>query len=98
MQQMRLSLFYNLQDVIRKSDFHRKYDLLFQSLDLSAVRDTNTGIGRTGYSRHTMLRAFIVKHLEGIKSVLDTSTRILQSSRHENACSDRFPRARAPIG
>jgi len=69
MQQMRFSLFYNLQDVIRKSDFHRKYDLLFQSLDLSAVRDTNTGIGRTGYSRHAMLRAFIVKHLEGIKSV-----------------------------
>jgi hypothetical protein len=36
---------------------------------LSTVRDTNTGVGRTGYSRHAMLRAFIVKHLEGIKSV-----------------------------
>jgi hypothetical protein len=69
MQQMRLALFYNLQDVIRKSDFHRKYDLLFQSLDLSTVHDTNTGAGRTGYSRHAILRAFIVKHLEGIKSV-----------------------------
>ncbi|MCG2661126.1 MAG: transposase [Kiritimatiellae bacterium] len=69
MQQIRLPLFYNLQQIIRNSDFHRKYDLLFQSLDLSAVRDTNTGIGRTGFSRHAMLRAFIVKHLEGIKSV-----------------------------
>src|ERR1035437_4298669 len=69
MQQIRLPLFYNLQDVIRKSDFHRKYDLLFQSLDLSTVRETNTGAGRTGYSRHAMLRAFIVKHLEAIKSV-----------------------------
>ncbi|MCX6992550.1 MAG: transposase [Kiritimatiellaeota bacterium] len=69
MQQIRLPLFYNLQDVIRKSDFHRKYDLLFQSLDLSAVRDTNTGLDRTGYSRHAILRAFIVKHLEEIKSV-----------------------------
>jgi hypothetical protein len=69
MQQIRLALFYDLQQIIRASDFHRKYDLLFQSLDLSAVRDINGGVGRTGFSRHAMLRAFIVKHLEGIKSV-----------------------------
>jgi hypothetical protein len=69
MQQILLPLFYNLQQIIRTSDFHRKYHLIFQSLDLSAVRDTNTGVGRTGYSRHAMLRAFIVKHFEGIKSV-----------------------------
>ena len=69
MQQIRLSLFYNLQHVIQGSDFHRKYDLIFRSLDLSNVRDINYGIGRTGYSRHAMLRAFIVKHLEQIKSV-----------------------------
>ena len=69
MQQNLLPLFYNLQEIIRNSDFHRKYDLLFKSLDLSTVRDTNGGIGRTGYSRHAMLRAFIVKHLEQLKSV-----------------------------
>ena len=69
MQQIRLPLFYNLQQIIRNSDFHRKYDLLFQSLDLSSVRDINTGHGRTGFSRHAILRAFIIKHLEGIKSV-----------------------------
>lgn len=69
MQQIRLPLFYNLQEIIRKSDFHHKYDLLFQSLDLSSVRDINTGHGRTGFSRHAILRAFIVKYLEGIKSV-----------------------------
>jgi len=69
MQQIRLPLFYDLQAVIRQSDFHRKYDLIFQSLDLSEVRDTNGGVGRTGFSRHAMFRAFIVKHLEGIKSV-----------------------------
>jgi hypothetical protein len=69
MQQILLPLFYNLQHIIRASNFYRKYHLIFQSLDLSSIRDTNTGVGRTGYSRHAMLRAFIVKHLEGIKSV-----------------------------
>lgn len=69
MQQIRLPLFYDLQAVIRQSGFHRKYDLIFQSLDLSDVHDTNGGVGRTGFSRHAMLRAFIVKHLEEIKSV-----------------------------
>jgi len=69
MQQIRLPLFYDLQAIIRQSDFHRKYDLIFQSLDLSGIHDTNGGVGRTGFSRHAMLRAFIVKHLEQIKSV-----------------------------
>jgi hypothetical protein len=69
MQQNLLPLFYNLQEIIRNSDFHRKYHLIFKSLDLSGVPDTNGGVGRTGYSRHAMLRAFIVKHLEQLKSV-----------------------------
>ncbi len=69
MQQIRLPLFYNLQEVIRQSGFHRKYDLIFRSLDLSTVPDVNGGVGRTGYSRHAMLCAFIIKHLEEIKSV-----------------------------
>jgi hypothetical protein len=31
--------------------------------------DRNYGIGRTGHSQHAILRAFIIKHLERIKSV-----------------------------
>ncbi len=69
MQQIRLPLFYDLQAIIQQSDFHRKYDLIFQSLDLSNIPDTNCGVGRTGFSRHAMIRAFIVKHLEQLKSV-----------------------------
>ena len=63
------SLFYDLQLLIQTSNFYRKYFLLFKSLDLSSIQDKNHGTGRTGYSRHAMIRAFIVKHLEQIKSV-----------------------------
>ncbi|MFH1552441.1 MAG: transposase, partial [Candidatus Omnitrophota bacterium] len=69
MSQIQLSLFYDLQLLIQNSNFYRKYYLLFKSLDLSAVHDKNYSVGRTGYSRRAMLRAFIVKHLEQIKSV-----------------------------
>ena len=62
MQNFQLSLFYDLQAIIQTSNFHKKYYLLFNSLDLSAFPDKNYGLGRTGYSRHAMLKAFIVKH------------------------------------
>lgn len=69
MQNFQLSLFYDLQEIIQKSSFHRKYDLLFRSLPVPLFPDRNINVGRTGYSRHAMLRALIVKHLEGIKSI-----------------------------
>jgi len=69
MLQIQYSLFYDFQLLIQNSRFYRKYHLLFKSLDLSNIHDKNYSIGRTGYSRHAMIRAFIVKHLEGIKSV-----------------------------
>jgi hypothetical protein len=47
----------------------RKYYYIFKSLNLSALKDKNFGVWATGYSRHAILRAFIVKHLEQIKSV-----------------------------
>ena len=68
-QNFQLSLFYDLQEFIRKSTFYRKYDLLFRALPVPRFADRNTNSGRTGYSRHAMLRALIVKHLEQIKSV-----------------------------
>ena len=69
MKNFQLSLFYDLQHFIQTSDFHRKYFLLFKSLDLSDVPDRNIGVGCSGHSRHALIRAFIVKHLEEIKSV-----------------------------
>ena len=69
MQLFQTSLFYDLQELIENSPLLRKYYYLFQALDLSALPDKDDGQGATGYSRHAMLRAFIVKHLERIKSV-----------------------------
>ena len=69
MQHFQTSLFYDLRELIENSPLLRKYYYLFKALDLSALPDKNYGKGATGYSRHAMLRAFIVKHLERIKSV-----------------------------
>jgi transposase len=69
MQHFQTSMFYDLQELIRNSNLLRKYYYLFKALDLSSLPDKNYGIGRTGHSRHAMLRALIIKHLEQIKSV-----------------------------
>ncbi len=69
MYHFQLSVFYNFQLLLQTSKFYRKYYSLFKALDLSGIPDKNDDVGRTGYSRHAMLRAFIVKHLEQIKSV-----------------------------
>jgi len=69
MQHLQTSFFYDLQELIRSAPLLRKYYLIFKALDLSALKDRNYGVGATGHLRHAMLRAFIVKHLEGIKSV-----------------------------
>ncbi|MBU0570970.1 MAG: transposase [Candidatus Omnitrophica bacterium] len=69
MAHFQFSPFYDLQLLIQNSNFYRKCYLLFKSLDLSGVHDKNYSTGRTGYSRRAMIRAFIVKHLEQIKSV-----------------------------
>jgi hypothetical protein len=69
MYHVQTSLFYDLQELIRNSSLLRKYYYLFQALDLSILPDRNHGVGRTGHSQHAIMRAFIVKHLERIKSV-----------------------------
>lgn len=69
MQHFQTSFFYDLQELVRNAPLMRKYYYIFKSLNLSALKDKNFGVGATGYSRHAMLRAFIVKHLEQIKSV-----------------------------
>lgn len=69
MQHIQTSFFYDIQELIRTAPLLRKYYLIFKALDLSALPDRNYGVGATGHSRHAMLRAFIIKHLEGIKSI-----------------------------
>jgi hypothetical protein len=69
MYHVQTSLFYDLQELVRNSPLLRKYYYLFQALDLSILPDKNYGVGRTGHSQHAILRAFIVKHLQQIKSV-----------------------------
>ena len=69
MQNFQFSLFYDYYTFVMSSNFYRKYDALFSALDLAGFPDKNTEVGRTGYSRHAILRAFIVKHLEEIKSI-----------------------------
>jgi len=64
-----LSVFYNLCLLLQTSNFYRKYYFLFTALDLSTIPDKNYDTGRTGYSRHAMIKALIVKHLEQIKSI-----------------------------
>jgi transposase len=63
------SLFYSLQTFVESSPLYRKYFYLFQALDLSNLPDRNLGVGCTGYSRRAILRALIVKTLEGIVSI-----------------------------
>ena len=69
MQHFQTSFFYNLQELVRTAPLMRKYYYIFKSIDLSALKNKNLGVGATGYSRHALLQAFIVKHLEQIKSV-----------------------------
>jgi hypothetical protein len=46
-----------------------KYENLFDYLDLSDIPDHNDGPGCSGYSRHSLIKAFIIKEMEQISSV-----------------------------
>ena len=69
MNNFQLSVFYDYDMLLRISNFYRTYDALFSTLDLSGFPDIKADVGRTGYSRHAILRALIVKHREEIKSI-----------------------------
>ena len=47
------------------------YDELFINLDLSCIPAYNSKIGRTGYSNHAMICAFIVMKCEGFSQISD---------------------------
>ncbi len=69
MNNFQTSLFYSLQTFVESSPLYRKYFYLFKALDLSEIPDRNWSVGCTGYSRRAILRALIVKTLEGIASI-----------------------------
>lgn len=69
MQHFQTSFFYDLRELIRTAPLLRKYYYIFKALNLSALPDRNYGVGAAGHSRHAILRAFIIKHLQGIKTV-----------------------------
>ncbi len=94
MYKLQTSLFYNIDLLIQSSNFHRKYYLIFKALDLSDFKNLNSSVGCTGYSRHAILRAFIVKHLERINSVpaliefLDAHPILIEMCGFENGLPD----------
>ena len=69
MNDFQMSLFYDYQAIIANSDFYRKYDAIFSALDLSDIPEDRKGPGRPPYPKRAFVRAFIIKHLEEIKSV-----------------------------
>jgi hypothetical protein len=46
-----------------------KYQKIFDQLDLSDLPDFNAGIGANGTSQHALLRAFLIRSLESLKTV-----------------------------
>lgn len=64
-----LPLIYDYFNIINSSSFLKKYDAIFSAIDLTGFHDKNILIGCTGYSRHSIIKALIVKHLEEIKSI-----------------------------
>ena len=49
----------------------KKYENLFDLLDLSHIRDHNDGEGCSGYSRRSIIKALIVKEQEKCESIPD---------------------------
>jgi len=62
------SLFYNWDYFLNLPTNRKPYEL-FQNLDLSQFEDKNHGHGQTGYSRHAMIRALIVKDIVQLSSI-----------------------------
>jgi len=62
------SLFYNWEFFLNLPTNRKLYEL-FKNLNLSQFEDKNYGHGQTGYSRHAMIRALIVKNIARLKSI-----------------------------
>ena len=66
--QNQLPLFLSY-DQVRVLPIFRKYEKIFDELDLSHVSEFNFGIGADGTSQHALLRAFIIRSLESLNTV-----------------------------
>jgi len=56
-------------DQIRALPIVQKYEKIFDELDLSRVAEFNAGIGANGTSQHALIRAFVIRSLESLKTV-----------------------------
>ncbi len=70
-------VFIYRQEIIKDISFFTSqpqanfYDELFMNLDLSCIPEYNSKTGRTGYSNHAMICAFIVMKCEGFSQISD---------------------------
>ena len=90
MYEIQTDLFHDIFAIIDACPFYKKYYALFSCLDLSDFPDKNYNVGCTGYSRHAMLRALIVKWLQQYKTIpslleeLDSRPVLVQLCKFEN--------------
>ena len=56
-------------DQLRDLPIIRKYEKSFDQLELSVLPEFNRGIGANGTSQHALLRAFLIRSLESLKTV-----------------------------
>ena len=68
--QIQLPLFLSFEEV-KDLPLVKKYEQIFSALDLSHIPEFNYGVGADGTSQHAMIRAFIIRSLEGINRVSD---------------------------
>jgi len=62
------SVFYDFEYFLNLPTNRKIYEL-FQNLDLSLFKNKNYGLGKTGYPRHAMIRALIIKNIVQLKSI-----------------------------
>jgi hypothetical protein len=56
-------------DQVRALPIVQKYEKIFAELDLSHVAEFNSGIGANGTSQHALIRAFLIRSLESLKTI-----------------------------
>jgi len=65
---LQTSMFYDFEYFLNLPTNRKLYEL-FKNLNLSLFQNRNYGLGQTGYSRHAMIRALIVKNIVQLKSI-----------------------------
>ena len=56
-------------DQVQTLPIVKKYENIFAELDLSHIPEFNYGIGANGTSQHALIRAFVIRSLESLKTV-----------------------------